>query len=177
MHSSNPPRPLTGLPKKICKAKIFWEKEEPTSMQRVCAAGVNSCETRRVPTWLRGQDLNLRPSGYEPDELPNCSTPRYGHPFAKMLYNFIALRPVCQLFFARRGNFFLPAAPQGATLPRKTGKTPKKLRLPPPQKNAILDTCADFVYNKKAIFILMSRAGGKPRPSAAKRCRGKGVLT
>ena len=27
-------------------------------------------------TKLRGQDLNLRPSGYEPDELPGCSTPR-----------------------------------------------------------------------------------------------------
>ena len=26
---------------------------------------------------LRGKDLNQRPPGYEPDELPNCSTPRY----------------------------------------------------------------------------------------------------
>ena len=28
-------------------------------------------------TWLREPDLNQRPSGYEPDELPNCSIPRY----------------------------------------------------------------------------------------------------
>src|SRR6185437_6610044 len=32
---------------------------------------------------LRGQDLNLRPSGYEPDELPDCSTPRQERNYSK----------------------------------------------------------------------------------------------
>ena len=27
-------------------------------------------------SWLREPDLNRRPSGYEPDELPGCSIPR-----------------------------------------------------------------------------------------------------
>ena len=27
--------------------------------------------------WVQGQDSNLWPPGYEPDELPNCSTLLY----------------------------------------------------------------------------------------------------
>jgi hypothetical protein len=30
-----------------------------------------------LKSWLRGVDLNHRPLGYEPNELPDCSTPRF----------------------------------------------------------------------------------------------------
>ncbi len=29
--------------------------------------------------WLREMDLNQRPLGYEPNELPSCSIPRYNY--------------------------------------------------------------------------------------------------
>ena len=35
-----------------------------------------ACAASFRKSWLRGLDLNQRPSGYEPDELPGCSTPR-----------------------------------------------------------------------------------------------------
>src|SRR5438132_13493095 len=43
---------------------------------------VNAIRHRRwKKIWLRGRDLNPRPSGYEPDELPGCSTPHLENNF------------------------------------------------------------------------------------------------
>ena len=55
-----------------CSAKSSWVDCAATNAKR--APGDDG--QVRVIFWLRGPDLNRRPSGYEPDELPDCSTPR-----------------------------------------------------------------------------------------------------
>ncbi len=54
--------------------------------------------------WLREADLNHRPSGYEPDELPDCSIPRY----FRVPYYYIRITLHCQpIIFKNRSTRFL----------------------------------------------------------------------
>ena len=46
-----------------------------TSWQRLPRSPKKSGDKGEI--WLRGRDLNPRPLGYEPNELPDCSTPRH----------------------------------------------------------------------------------------------------
>ena len=53
---------------------------EGTRTPDPCVANAVLCQLSYTPDkrWLRGRDLNPRPLGYEPNELPDCSTPRQG---------------------------------------------------------------------------------------------------
>ena len=77
---------------------------------------------RRNPTtssckylWLRGGDLNPRPLGYEPNELPDCSTPRHGSPKYNTGQN--ATAPSAQRRRNRHGRASIHTSPLQARLP------------------------------------------------------------
>ena len=49
-----------------------------------------------VSNWVKGLDLNQRPSGYEPDELPGCST------LQQMKVHSPGRGRLCQMLFTKR---------------------------------------------------------------------------
>ena len=66
----------SALPTELWSQKKWRSRRESNSRSSAWQADVITA-TPRDQNWLREKDLNQRPSGYEPDELPSCSIPRY----------------------------------------------------------------------------------------------------
>ena len=88
---------------------------------------------------LRGKDLNQRPPGYEPDELPDCSTPRYSikHKCQKETNYLVSLRGVDQIWTGDEGVADLCLT----TWLRRHNMTPTGFEpMLPPWKGGVLTT-------------------------------------
>ncbi len=68
--------PVCALQENQQSQPAYFKKRLVFKGQRQKKNANKTIDFIRVSNWLRGLDLNQRPSGYEPDELPGCSTPR-----------------------------------------------------------------------------------------------------
>ena len=68
---------ITVPPAIIEKIEKFGKTFQNLTVDTVKGFLIDTKKSSLNCNWLRGTDLNRRPSGYEPDELPDCSTPRY----------------------------------------------------------------------------------------------------
>ena len=71
----SPPRLASSLPFQNIKKK-WRETESNRRHMELQSIALPTELPSHIIKQLREQDLNLRPSGYEPDELPSCSIPR-----------------------------------------------------------------------------------------------------
>src|SRR2546428_6319807 len=82
---SKVPCPLSILRSQHCVVRLFARRHQ-TGRCKIFLRDSGGCKRDKLAAsgeeiWLRGLDLNQRPSGYEPDELPGCSTPRFENSF------------------------------------------------------------------------------------------------